>query len=119
LQVARKFRPGIVIIAVGLSFVAIPYIVDIAFLWDLTPTHFAQEKSVAGEHFEDIDYKGPLFGSSDSDFRQHSDSSAPSHVQVNLSVSPLCPALILISASTASRPPPACNDQFRNSATPI
>ena len=111
LRHSRRFRPGTVTIVLGLTLVVIPYIVDVAFLWDLTPVHFAQENIVESEDLQDIDEKGPgpVLNISDSLLiAQYSRSSAPSDVRVSLAVSPPCPTLILISATPASRPPPIC-----------
>jgi len=111
LRHSGRIRPGTVTIVLGLILVVIPYIVDVAFLWDLTPVHFAQENIVESEDLQDIDEKGPgpVLNISDSLLiAQYSRSSAPSDVRVSLAVSPPCPTLILTSATPASRPPPVC-----------
>ena len=66
LRHSRRIRPRTVTIVLGLTLVVIPYIVDVAFLWDLTPVHFAQENIVESEDLQDIDEKGPVLNISDS-----------------------------------------------------
>ncbi len=109
LRHSRGFRQSTNSVVLGLAFIAIPYIVDVAFLGDLTPTHFAQENIVESKDPQVLDEKGPVSDTSDELLiAQYSDSSASSEVRVNLSGTTFCPTFTLTSASLVSRPPPAC-----------
>ena len=45
----RAFRHATSALVLGLAFLAFPYIVDVVFLGDLTPTHYAQETQIEME----------------------------------------------------------------------
>ena len=109
LRHTRGFRQSAKSVVLGLAFIAIPYIVDVAFLGDLTPTHFAQENIVESKDPQVLGEKGPVSDTSDGLLiAQYSDSSASSEVRVNFPGTTFCPTFILTSASLGSRPPPAC-----------
>ncbi len=104
----RGFCQSTKSVVLGLAFIAIPYIVDVAFLGDLTPTHFAQENIVESKEPQDLDGKGPISDISNGLLiAQYSDWSVSSEVRINRP-GPTFPTFVLTLASLVPRSPPAC-----------
>ena len=114
----RAFRHATSALVLGLAFLAFPYIVDVVFLGDLTPTHYAQETQIEMEDIRAVqDERVTSSITHDLDtFRiiqiiqaivsaGHSDYGRPI-----IPDAPTSPHRFLTSASPISRPPPATID---------
>ena len=110
-QSLRDFRPGSSGVLV-LAFLLLPYLVDVAYYGDFTPTHFAQKNVNDGEDGEEdlfADGRGSPFFADD---QAHSGvevglSSLDSYTQSSALASAVLPSHYLFVASLTSRPPPA------------
>ena len=94
------------ILFVVITILGLPYLVDVAFYGDLTPTHFAQEV-VADENIQndDGDFSVPLLIDT-LIVREMTLMQRPIRMASRLSTPTILPREYLISASLTSLPPP-------------
>ena len=108
LDFVRAFRPGTGIVLV-LAFLVLPYLVDVAYYGDFTPTHYAQETIDDGEDAESYVAKASLLLFAVDQANSGVRVSLPAPL-VNTQESHQAGAFLLalsLSESLISRPPPA------------
>jgi hypothetical protein len=100
-----------VVLVLALAFLFVPYLVDVVYLGDLTPTHFAQELATEDKDSEitfDTGWLSTSVAADNSYLYEHSlVICPPRNVVIILSNAKIFPLQYLDSASLISRPPPS------------
>jgi hypothetical protein len=102
------FHRGLHLLILGLTLLALPYLVDVGFIGDLTPTHFAQEHVDTEEVQGALPTLHVLQVGLLNDLPPSRSRDALLNVMGRLAVPwpTISPPLPLISAAITSRPPP-------------
>jgi len=102
-----------VVLVLALAFLFVPYLVDVVYLGDLTPTHFAQELATEDKDSEiayDTGWLSTSVAADNAPVYEHSlVICPPRNVVIILSNAKIFSLQHLASASLISRPPPSAH----------
>ena len=100
----RNFLPERSALFIVLALISLPYLTDVAFLGDFTPTHFAQENVTESEHVEAQD--GQAFTVIVDDHEKTLSPTWRGFPRDHVASVPIFPFQCLLTTSSSSRPPP-------------